>query len=42
MGKQDRECALCGKIIVDVQESCILTEAIGGILDIFIQFNLFP
>ena len=32
MGKQDRECALCGKIIVDLQESCILKEAIGRYL----------
>jgi hypothetical protein len=31
MAKQDSECALCGKTIVDLQESSILTEAIGGI-----------
>src|SRR5215469_12571644 len=28
MGKQDRECALCGKTIIDLQESSIITEVI--------------
>src|SRR5215469_8203579 len=31
MSKEHSECALCGKTIVDVQESYILNEVIGGI-----------
>src|SRR5215472_8201994 len=31
MGKQHSECALCGKTIVDVQESSVLKEVVGGI-----------
>src|SRR5215467_11333006 len=31
MSKQQSECALCGKTIVDLQESSILNEVIGGI-----------
>ena len=31
MGEQHSECALCGKTIVDLQESSILNEIIGGI-----------
>src|SRR5215831_19766144 len=31
MGKQHSECALCGKMIVDVQDSSVLKEVVGGI-----------
>jgi hypothetical protein len=31
MGKQHSECALCGKTIINVQESSVLKEVVGGI-----------
>jgi hypothetical protein len=31
MGKQHSECALCGKTIVDLKDSSMLKEVIGGI-----------
>jgi hypothetical protein len=31
MGKQHSECSLCGKTIVDAQESSVLKEVVGGI-----------
>ena len=31
MGKQYSECALCGKTIVEAQESSVLKEVVGGI-----------